>query len=230
MCKQKSRKPFRETQTRLSCDVPKTRLLRARREPDEGAFHRLLEWLDEGRDSGGERYVEIRDRLVTYFARRNCPAPDDLADETLSRVARRLHEQGTIDDIIPARYCYIVAKFVMFESLRLREREAAASTNFQESRTTDLAISIDDAESDRESRLDCLEECLGELTAADRQLVLDYYRTDTTSAKVQRKQLAERLGLTANSLAIRAWRLRHRLESCVRTCGERRQTNAGFVS
>jgi hypothetical protein len=210
-------------------DVPKMRLLRAGREPDEKAFHRLLEWLDEGRDSHGERYLEIRDRLVTYFSRRNCPGPDDLADETLSRVARRLHEQGAIDDIVPARYCYIVAKFVMLESLRLREREAAAATDFQAT-TTDPPIAIDEARADRERRMDCLEECLGALTAADRQLILDYYRTDTASTKTQRKALADRLGLTANSLAIRAWRLRHRLEACVRTCGERRQSNAGFVS
>lgn len=205
------------------------RLLGARREPDEKAFHRLLEWLDDGRDSQGERYVEIRDRLVTYFSRRNCPAPDELADETLSRVTRRLHEQGTIDDIVPARYCYIVAKFVMLESLRLREREAAASTDFQAT-TTGPPLAIDDARADRERRMDCLDECLGALTATDRQLILDYYRTDTASTKAQRKELADRLGLTANSLAIRAWRLRHRLEGCVQTCAERRQTNAGFVS
>jgi len=209
--------------------VPKTHPLRARRELDEGTFHRLLSWLDEGSDSRGDRYIEIRDRLVIYFARRNCPAPEDLADETLNRVARRLHEQGTIDDILPARYCYVVAKFVMLESHRLRDREAAASTDFQ-ARLTDPMVPIDDDGADRERRMACLDECLATLAAADQQLILDYYRTDTTSAKLQRAQLAERLGLTANSLAIRAWRLRHRLESCVRTCGERRQTNAGFVS
>ena len=75
--------------------------LRLRRQLDETAFHRLLQWLDQGSDSQGERYVEIRDRLMIYFGRRNCPAPEDLADETLNRVARRLEEQVSIDDIGP---------------------------------------------------------------------------------------------------------------------------------
>ncbi len=97
---------------------------------DEPAFRRLLQWLDEGRESHGERYVEIRERLVTYFARRNGPAPDDLADEALNRVARRLQEQGAIDDVSPAHYCYIVARFVLLESLRERNgsRQPASTT------------------------------------------------------------------------------------------------------
>ena len=102
------------------------RNLRLRWQLDETTFHRLLQWLDQGNDSDGERYVEIRDRLVRYFGRRNCLAPDDLADETLNRVARRLEEQVEIDDVGPAHYCYIVAKFVFLESLRLRAREAVS--------------------------------------------------------------------------------------------------------
>ena len=87
-------------------------------QPDKAAFDRLLAWLDEGTDSHGERYLEMRGRLVDYFGRRNCHSPEDLADETLNRVARRLEETGSIDDVVPARYCYIVAKFVFLESLR----------------------------------------------------------------------------------------------------------------
>ena len=38
------------------------------------AFTRLLQWLDDGSDSRGERYLEMRRRLVAYFDRRNRPA------------------------------------------------------------------------------------------------------------------------------------------------------------
>src|SRR5256885_3449554 len=82
------------------------------------AFRQFLSWLDQGDDSGGERYVEMRRRLVGYFARKRCASPDELADETLTRVAKRLEEQGTITDVAPARYCYIVARFVFLEYLR----------------------------------------------------------------------------------------------------------------
>src|SRR5258708_31005229 len=81
----------------------------------ETAFRGLLSWLDEGVDSKGEKYLETRSRLVQYFDRKNCRSPDELADETLNRVARRLTEQGSITDTSPARYCYIVARFVFLE-------------------------------------------------------------------------------------------------------------------
>ena len=38
----------------------------------EGAFRQLLGWLDEGKDSGGEKYLEMRRRLVSFFDRKNC--------------------------------------------------------------------------------------------------------------------------------------------------------------
>ena len=90
------------------------------------AFHQLLEWLDEGTDSGGEKYLEMRRRLVSFFDRKNCLAPDDLADETLNRVARRLKEEGAITNTTPAHYLYIVARFVFLEYLRRTETGAVS--------------------------------------------------------------------------------------------------------
>jgi hypothetical protein len=69
--------------------------------PTRGAFRQFLNWLDEGVDSDGERYLEMRRRLVAYFDRKNCLTPDELADETLNRVARRLEEEGTITALPP---------------------------------------------------------------------------------------------------------------------------------
>ncbi len=67
------------------------------------ALQRLLTWLDGGADSDGHAYVEMRRRLRDYFARKNCRTPDDLADETLTRVARRLEEEGITRAETPAR-------------------------------------------------------------------------------------------------------------------------------
>ena len=41
------------------------------------AFHRLLDWLDQGAESGGQKYLEMRRRLASYFDRKNCPTPDE---------------------------------------------------------------------------------------------------------------------------------------------------------
>src|SRR6185295_3936382 len=40
------------------------------------AFTRLLVWLDDGIESHGEQYIEMRRRLVSYFDRRSRPSAD----------------------------------------------------------------------------------------------------------------------------------------------------------
>ena len=87
------------------------------------AFQRLLDWLDEGKNSDGKNYLEMQQRLVSYFDRKNCLLPEELADETLNRVARRLEEEGKIETETPAKFCYITARFVFLESLRGKEKQ-----------------------------------------------------------------------------------------------------------
>jgi DNA-directed RNA polymerase specialized sigma24 family protein len=177
------------------------------------AFERLLAWLDEGVDSGGEAYLQMRRRLVLYFSRKRCLSPDDLADETLHRVTRRLEEQGTITDATPARYCYIVAKFVLLEHLRDPSRHHAEVEPRHEAQTA-----APDEGAVRERLHGCLERCLGSLEAGERELILDYYRDEQRARIERRRRLAAALALSANALAIRACRIRDRLERCVGAC------------
>src|SRR4051812_36211790 len=53
-------------------------------------FDRLLVWLDSDRERAGEIYERIRWRLVTILASRGCVQSEELADETIDRVARRV--------------------------------------------------------------------------------------------------------------------------------------------
>ena len=57
------------------------------------AFRRLLEWLDDGVDSDGQTYLEVRRRLVAYFGRRNRPRAEDLADEVGHHDKRAVHSR-----------------------------------------------------------------------------------------------------------------------------------------
>ncbi len=188
------------------------------------AFRQFLNWLDEGIDSRGERYLETRRRLVRYFDRRNCTSPDDLADETLNRVARKLEEKGEIVGASPAHYCYIVAKFVFLEFSRRGEHNQASLDQAHDSArvTASLAVpSQPDVEGVAKEKLfDCLERCLGKLQPGDRELILDYYRGEQRAKIERRLELATRLGLTMNGLSIRAYRLRSKLEICVSTCAK----------
>src|SRR5215471_11614968 len=56
------------------------------------AFDRLLASLGEDREVAGERYVEIRKNLVRFFEWRGSAFPEDHADETINRIAKRISE------------------------------------------------------------------------------------------------------------------------------------------
>jgi DNA-directed RNA polymerase specialized sigma24 family protein len=187
----------------------------------ETAFARLLRWLDDGTDSGGETYLEMRRRLVAYFDRRNRPAADVLADETFDRISRTL-ETSSIATRPPARYCYVIARFVLLEDIRREGR----SVPFDEARPT---VSIESARSGgepdavlRDRCLQCLDRCLLKLKPEQRELVIEYYRDAKRERIDRRRELANRMGITMNALGIRLCRIRSSLEACVASCCKRR--------
>jgi DNA-directed RNA polymerase specialized sigma24 family protein len=186
--------------------------------PTEGAFRKLLEWLDEGADSDGGRYLEMRRRLVSYFGHKQCIPVDELADETLNRVARRLEEQGWIDDSAPAHYCYIIAKYVFLEHVRQVRRIHVAESEIGSMAARDQQTMGNSDVSQK--LLTCLEHCLEKLLPGERDLILEYYRGEQGDKIQRRRQLAERLAMTLNALSIRACRIRDRLELCVEKCAQ----------
>ena len=183
------------------------------------AFSRLLQWLDDGVNSHGDTYLEMRRRLVAYFDRRNRPAADELADQTLNRIGRTLEEAGTIATRPPARYCYVVAKFVLLEDIRRGQRQVSLDEPWRADAVARGArLAGPDYEgSIQEHRLDCLDRCLQKLKPEQRELVVEYYR-DTLRQKIERRRaLAERLGISMNALGIRASRIRGTLEECMQS-------------
>jgi DNA-directed RNA polymerase specialized sigma24 family protein len=186
------------------------------------AFDRLLEWLDDGRDTHGQGYLEMRQRLVRYFARRNRPAADDLADETLNRVGRTLAQEGRIAVRPPARYCYLVARFVLLEDVRRAPKEArfvTASATRASCAGCRSAAKSDDTGEIRERRLTRLESCLQRLTPEQRELIVEYYRDARGNRIEHRRELAGRLGISMNALAIRVSRIRGVLVACLAALG-----------
>ena len=189
------------------------------------AFSRLLGWLDDGEDSRGESYLEMHRRLVTYFDRRGRPSPNELADETLNRIGKTLERDGVIETTPPARYCYVIARFVLLEDIRRERRHvplefeprASASGMLAEARPEPGEVFAA-----REQRLDCLECCLQKLTPEQRDLIVEYYRDGRGQRIEQRRDMAKRLGITMNALGIRACRIRSTLEACVAACRKER--------
>jgi DNA-directed RNA polymerase specialized sigma24 family protein len=179
----------------------------------QDAFRNLLACLDSDQERAGQKYENIRRGLITFFECRRSSSPEDHADETINRVARRLSEGKEIYVENPASYFYGIARNVLKEHW---ESPAPASS------PDNLAVDPhDEGEWERqrkEQRLECLERCLQSLARRDQELISAYYQGET-SAKIQnRKSLAEKLGLPLNALRLRALRIREKLEECVETC------------
>ena len=187
-------------------------------EPDrglsQGGFTRLLEWLDGGADSNGQTYLEMRGRLTSYFVRRGRPLADELADETLSRISKTLEQDGTIMVTPQARFCYVMARFVLHEDIR-RERRHKRSTGADTGAWNGTRAELLQAESGAalERQLERLDDCLQLLAPDQRDLIVEYYR-DTGQGKIaRRRDIAKCLGISVNALCLRASRIRAALES-----------------
>ena len=88
-------------------------------------FEALLRQLSPDRDLAGARYEQLRRRLVTILAHRGCAHPEEVADETMDRVARRLAQVGPDAEIgDPAPFIFGVAWKVTKEWIR-RQRTVA---------------------------------------------------------------------------------------------------------
>ena len=46
----------------------------------QGAFDKMLAWLDTDRNLAGEKYEKLRIKLIKIFTCRGCDSPEDLAD------------------------------------------------------------------------------------------------------------------------------------------------------
>jgi DNA-directed RNA polymerase specialized sigma24 family protein len=176
----------------------------------QDAFDKLLLTFGGDRESGSEKYLEIRGNLTRFFEWRGCPFPEDHADETMNRVAKKVAEGEEI--LNPAGYAMGVARLLLLEIVKGRQREQSALTEIgRESEDYE-------AEDDGEGRLTCLRNCLQTLSPDNRDLILQYYQGEKSEKIQNRKKLMERLGVPVNTLRMRALRLRERLQGCVEEC------------
>ena len=74
---------------------------------------------------------------------------------------------------------------------------------------------------DLEPRVQCLERCLGNLSAENRELILQYYQGEKGAKIENRKSLTDRFKIPLNTLRMRALRLREKLQVCVENCMEK---------
>jgi DNA-directed RNA polymerase specialized sigma24 family protein len=169
------------------------------------AFERLLSTLAPERDSAAVKYEHLRQRTIGLLSWWGASKPEELADETFDRVARKLAEGAPIPPESLGAFVRGVARRVFYESGRERFAPLTGREEASPLQSSDL-----------EAASECLDTCLGSLAAADRTLLIRYYGAGPTADL--RRRMADELQISMTALRIRTHRLRASLERCLTAC------------
>jgi len=175
------------------------------------AFDSLLALLGPDRDAAADRYLEIRRNLVRLFEWRGCSMPEEYADETINRCAKKIGDGEPIRDL--ATYCIGVGRMLLLEMSRDRAMQARPLEEAPEP-----FVVPQEPDADEDARADCLRSCLGQLSPNMRQLILGYYQGDKSAKIRNRNGLTRTLGISAGTLRMRALRVRASLQLCAENC------------
>jgi DNA-directed RNA polymerase specialized sigma24 family protein len=167
-------------------------------------FDRLLNWLHPDCNLAGEKYEVVRRGLIQFFERRGCIDPDQLADETIDRVIKKLPEIVDQYKGEQAKYFYGVARYVYMESIR------------PDPVIPPVIEPEDPVIQEKKDR--CRQRCLDKLPDEDRRLITNYYLIEKKEKIEHRRKLAIQYGLTSNALAVKAFRIRSALNRCLEEC------------
>lgn len=175
------------------------------------AFDKLLTSFSTNRDEAGEQYERMRIKLSRVFEWQSVGPAEELTDETFNRVARRLDEGQSVDNLIA--YTLGVAKIICKEA-----RKKIAPVSLDETPESRRQVAPEPVEPD--ARLRCFDHCLDELPREKQYLIVEYYQQERRDKIDRRQRLADRLGIPLNALRIRAHRIRMALENCIKMCLE----------
>jgi RNA polymerase sigma factor (sigma-70 family) len=173
------------------------------------SFDLLLSWLDRNREIAGQKYEKIRRRLIRIFLGRGCSEAEELADETINRVTQKLPQVAAAYVGEPTLYFYGVANKIHLEWLRRQKK------------INHLPLTEKDTVAEAESsaaEYECLQSCLETLPPSQRQLIVEYYRSEKSAKIEKRREMAKNSGISVSTLQVKAFRIRARLKECLQKC------------
>ena len=184
------------------------------------SFDEILAWLNPDRDVAGTIYVQLRQDLTKIFTWNRCPDPDGLTDEVFDRVAKKVHEVRKTYVGDPKLYFYGVARNL------IKEIPKKIKTQISLQGTEPASDPRREAEQETaHMREDCLRSCLQKLSNEKRELIVAYYARDKQAKIDHRIEMAQRLGISVETLRVKAFRIRAILEQCLERCIDRMAQN-----
>ena len=184
------------------------------------SFDEILAWLNPDREVAGSIYVQLREDLTKIFTWNRCPDPEGLTDDVFDRVAKKVHDvrQNYVGD--PKLYFFGVARNLIKEI----PKKIRAQTLLQG--TEPASDPRREAEQETANmREDCLRFCLQKLSPEKRELIVAYYAKDKQAKIDHRTEMAQRLGISVETLRVKAYRIRGPLQQCIERCLDRMTQN-----
>ena len=173
-------------------------------------FDTLLNWLSPDREEAGEKYEKIRQGLLRFFYFKGCSNSEDLADETINRVVKKLPNLDFSAGNKPITIFQGFANNIYLEYLKKERREVPLEDTTK--------ISSGNNENVLEDKAEYLEHCLQKLSEIERLLVLQYYSQEKSLKFEHRRNLATKLNLTMGAMHIKIHRIRKTLRDCIEKC------------
>ena len=183
------------------------------------SFELLLEAITKPGREAVEDYQRIRNKLCRFFGAYAVVDPDELADESIDRVAQKLGA-GAVLDLTSDSYFLTVARFVLLEHRR-KHLNRAVSLDDEESYFEPSYDPAEEAERtneriQREIGLDAIADCRSKLSDEERE-ILDNYNGGSGREKIDRRNaLAVKLGKTKEALIVAVSRINTKIKNCVK--------------
>jgi RNA polymerase sigma-70 factor (ECF subfamily) len=151
-------------------------------------------------------FLAHRHDLMAYSLglTRDPDVAEDILQETWLHLERHVSNGGSIEDV-PA-YCAVIAKNAVIRHWRKAGRERPLDSRIVEL----LATGFSDESTGWPDRLGALRRCLGTLSAPNRAMLEERYVDGRSN-----QDIADRLRLSLDALAMRLMRVRQALKRCV---------------
>jgi RNA polymerase sigma factor (sigma-70 family) len=176
-------------------------------------FDELLLWLDPDRDQAALKYAELYRSLIRIFTWRGCSNAEDLADETVDRVAEKVKDLRIKYVGNPAIYFHSVANRIVKEE----QRRAKLHVRWEDE--DEIAIPAPNSAPDyTAAEYDCFDRCLEQLDPEDRRKMCSYYLKQGQAKIDHHRAMAETFGISTGTLRVRMYRIREKLMKCIEDC------------
>ena len=182
------------------------------------SFEEILAWLNPNRDLAAAMYVQLRQDLAKMFLWGRCSDPEGMTDEAFDRVAKKVHDVRPTYEGDPRLYFRAVANNLIKENnKKIKTQLSIEDIDLPEPQVTETE---DEATAKIE---ECLQECLQMLSGDKRELILGYYAREKQAKIDYRNELAQKFGITVETLRVRVFRIRESLAGCIGRCLKRKE-------